>query len=138
MLAPPGGDLRVMTSSSESMRVVELVELQSQEGPCRECFRSGQPVVAADLSADGVRWPPSAAVALGAGLRAAGAIPMRLRCQVIGALNLFRTGTASLITDDVDIAETLANLATIVILQHSAAIEAKSSMSTQPSAAQSS
>jgi GAF domain-containing protein len=124
MLAAPGGELRVMTSSSEAMRVVELFELQSQEGPCLDCFRSGQPVVNHDLSVEDGRWPRFATVALGAGFHAADAIPMRLRGQVIGALNLFRTETGSLTTDDVAIAQALADLATIAILQHRAALEA--------------
>ena len=34
MLAGPDGDLRVMASSSEAMRVLELFELQSEDGPC--------------------------------------------------------------------------------------------------------
>ena len=45
MLVAPDGELRVMTSSSEAMRVVELFELQSQEGPCLDCYRTGRPVV---------------------------------------------------------------------------------------------
>jgi GAF domain-containing protein len=124
MLAPPGGDLRVMTSSSEAMRVVELFELQSQEGPCLDCFRSGEPVVNQDLAVENFRWARFAPVALRAGFRAADAIPMRLRGQVIGALNLFRTETGSLTPDDVAIAQALADLATIAILQHRAATEA--------------
>ncbi len=123
MLASPDGELRVMTSSSEAMRVVELFEVQSQEGPCLDCFNSGQPVVNHDLSADDSRWPRFASVALGAGFRAADAIPMRLRGQVIGALNLFRTETGSLTTDDVAIAQALADVATIAILQHRAVLE---------------
>lgn len=123
MLAAPGGDLQLMTSSSEAMRIVELFELQSQEGPCLDCFRSGEPVVNHDLSVEDGRWPRFAAVALRAGFRAADAIPMRLRGQVIGALNLFRTEVGSLTADDVDIAQALADLATIAILQHRAAIE---------------
>jgi GAF domain-containing protein len=124
MLAAPGGDLQLMTSSSEAMRIVELFELQSQEGPCLDCFRSGEPVVNHDLSVENGRWPRFADVALRAGFRAADAIPMRLRGQVIGALNLFRTEVGSLTADDVDIAQALADLATIAILQHRAAVEA--------------
>jgi GAF domain-containing protein len=124
MLAPPRGDLRVMTSSSETMRIVELFELQSQEGPCLDCFRTGAPVVNHDLSVEDGRWPRFAAVARQAGFRAADAIPMRLRGYVVGALNLFRTEVGSLTADDVAIAQALADLATIAILQHRASIEA--------------
>lgn len=125
MLAPSGGELQVMTSSSEAMRVVELFELQSQEGPCLDCYRSGRPVVNQDLATMDGRWPRFAPVAVEAGFRAADAIPMRLRGQVIGALNLFRTETGSLTSEDVSAAQALADIATIAILQHRRAVEAQ-------------
>ena len=118
MLAAPGGELRAMTSSNEAMRVVELFELQSQEGPCLDCFQSGSAVVNQDLAALNGRWPHFAPVAVAAGFRAADAIPMRLRGTVIGALNLFRTEAGSLNDDDVAVAQALADVATIAILQH--------------------
>ena len=49
MLVAAEGDLRVIASSSEAMRIVELFELQSDEGPCVDCFRTGVPVVNQDL-----------------------------------------------------------------------------------------
>src|SRR5580765_7003860 len=89
MLAGPEGDLRVMASSSEAMRVLELFEVQSQEGPCLDCYRSGQPVVNQDLATVNGRWPKFAPEALAAGFRSVHALPMRLRGSVIGALNMF-------------------------------------------------
>lgn len=124
MLVAPDGELRAMTSSSEAMRVVELFELQSQEGPCLDAFRTGKPVVNHDLTVVDGRWPRFTAVALTAGFRATDAIPMRLRRQVIGALNLFRTEPDSLDADDVMVAQALADVATIAILQHRTALEA--------------
>jgi GAF domain-containing protein len=123
MLADPDGQLRAMTSSSEAMRVVELFELQSQEGPCLDCFNSGQPVVNQDLRAVNGRWPRFATVAVSAGFISADAIPMRLRRQVIGALNLFRSEPGSMSDDDVMVAQALADIATIAILQHRLVIE---------------
>lgn len=125
MLADAEGQLRAMTSSNEAMRVVELFETQSQEGPCLDCFRSGQPVVNQDLRSVDGRWPRFAPVAVKAGFLAADAIPMRLRGQIIGALNLFRTETGSLGPDDVAAAQALADIATIAILQNRTAVEAK-------------
>src|SRR5829696_9977585 len=57
MLVAPEGDLRVMASSSEAMRVLELFELQAQEGPCLDCYREAQPVMTDDLEAATTRWP---------------------------------------------------------------------------------
>jgi len=89
MLAGPDGELRVMASSSEAMRLLELFELQAREGPCLDCYRSGETVVGTDLASAGRRWPSFAAVALAAGFGSVHALPLRLRGTVIGALNLF-------------------------------------------------
>ncbi len=89
MLVGPDGDLRVMASSSETMRLLELFELQSEEGPCLDCYRSGQPSRIEDLAAVDGRWPRFAAEALAAGFHSVHALPLRLRSAVIGALNLF-------------------------------------------------
>jgi GAF domain-containing protein len=125
MLTDAQGRLQLMTSSSDAMRVVELFELQSEEGPCLDCFRSGQPIVNNDLRALDGRWTRFTPVAVDAGFLAADAIPMRLRGQVIGALNLFRTEPGAIGDDDVLIAQALADVATIAILQDRAAIEAR-------------
>lgn len=117
MLVDSGGTLRATASSSEVMRVVELFELQSDEGPCLDCFHTGQAVVTDDLAALDGRWPNFTPVAIAAGFRSADAIPMRLRDQVVGALNLFSAVPGSLRHPDVFVAQALADIATIAILQ---------------------
>ena len=99
MLVAPEGDLRVITSSSETMRMVELFELQSREGPCLDCYLSGEVVANGDLAVDDGGWLQFTPVALAAGFRAVDAVPMRLRRQVIGALNLFHTEPSPLSDD---------------------------------------
>jgi GAF domain-containing protein len=123
MLAAPEGDLRLMASSSEEMRLVELFELQSQEGPCPEAYRTGEPVLNDNLAMDSGRWPRFGPVALEAGFRSVHAIPMRLRGLTIGVLNLFRTTEGALGESDLIAAQAMAAVATIAILQHRAAIE---------------
>ena len=125
MLVAPDGDLRVLASSSDAMRVLELFELQAQEGPCLDCYRTGQPVVNPDLAKVGGRWPRFAAEAVAAGFRSAYALPMRLRGVVIGALNLFHVEPGEMRQADVDAAQALADVATIAIFQHRAALEAQ-------------
>lgn len=125
MLLAPEGDLRLAASSSEAMRVVELFELQSQEGPCLDCYRTGEPVVNQDLAIVNGRWPNFAPVALEAGFRSVHALPLRLRGQVIGAVNLFRTDERAMHSVDILAGQALADMATITILQHRAAVESQ-------------
>ena len=124
MLAAPEGDLRVVASSSEGMRLVELFELQSQEGPCPDCYRTGEPTLSEDLATQGEQWPQFGPVALEAGFKSVLALPMRLRGVTIGALNLFRADKGALDEADVVAARALADVATIGILQHRAALQA--------------
>ena len=125
ILVASEGHLRVMASSSEAMRVLELFELQSEEGPCMDCFRSGLPVINQDLALVDGRWPRFAPEALEAGFHSAHALPMRLRGTIIGALNLFRAEPGELDEADLLAAQAFADVATIAILQYRAAHEAQ-------------
>jgi GAF domain-containing protein len=125
MLVSPDGELRVVGSSSDTMRVLELFELQAEEGPCPECFRTGAPIASARFSATDARWPRFAPRAVEAGFQSVHALPMRLNGQTIGALNLFRAGEGSLPDADVLAAQSFADVATIAILQRRAAAEAQ-------------
>jgi hypothetical protein len=125
MLVAPEGDLRVMASSSDAMRMLELFELQAQEGPCLDSYRTGLPVVNQDLNTVNGRWPRFASEALDAGFHSVHALPMRLRGNIIGALNLFRADRGEMEPADVLVAQAFADVATITILQHRAALEAQ-------------
>jgi transcriptional regulator with GAF, ATPase, and Fis domain len=116
LLADPRGDLRVVAASSEAARMLELFQLQNDEGPCLECFRAGQPVHAVDLAAAAHRWPRFVPAAQQAGFAAVQALPMRLREQVIGALNLFRANPGALPPADIRVGQALADVATISLL----------------------
>ena len=124
MLAAPDGDLRLMAFSSEAARLLELFELQSQEGPCLDCYRAGAPIGSEDLAAE-QRWPRFAPVALQAGFLAVHALPMRLRGTVIGALNLFHVDPGDMRPADRTAAQALADVATIAILQHRVVLESQ-------------
>ncbi|HET9770320.1 MAG TPA: GAF and ANTAR domain-containing protein [Acidimicrobiia bacterium] len=118
MLVGAGGALQLLASSSERMRLLELFELQRDEGPCPDCYRSGEPVVAADLRQATERWPTFAAEALRTDFQAVHALPMRVRRDTIGALNLFRNTVGTLSEADLRAARALADVATLSILQH--------------------
>jgi transcriptional regulator with GAF, ATPase, and Fis domain len=115
LLADQRGELRVVAASSEAARVLELFQLQNDQGPCLDCFRSGRPVTATDLGAD-QRWPRFADAAARAGFTAVQALPMRLREQVIGALNLFRAAPGVFDPMNVRVGQALADVATIGLL----------------------
>ena len=115
LLADPRGELRVVAASSEAARLLELFQIQDDQGPCLDCFRSGEPVEA-DLTTAAHRWPRFAAAAQDAGFAAVQALPMRLREQVIGALNLFRATPGAFSAEDVQIGQALADVATISLL----------------------
>ena len=117
VLADPRGELRMAAASSEAAELIELFQIQNDQGPCLDCFRTGQRVTAADLSGPGQRWPEFAAAAAAAGFRTVEALPMRLRGQVIGALNLFRGGTGPFEPADLRVGQALADVATIGLLQ---------------------
>lgn len=123
MLADAEGVLRVAASSSHAMELLELFEIQHDDGPCVDCYRTKLPIREHDLQKASARWPRFAPEALGAGFTSAYALPMRLRDSVIGSLNLLRAEPGEIAGDDLIVAQALADVATIGLLQHRAANE---------------
>jgi GAF domain-containing protein len=117
LLTDPHGQLQYMASSSNSVKLLELFQLQYQEGPCLDCFRTGTAVVNSNLHQAGERWPLFAPRAVEAGFQSVHAFPLRHRQKVIGALNLFSTDVGDLKPTDVRIIQCLADIATIGLLQ---------------------
>jgi GAF domain-containing protein len=125
MLANPRGELTLVASSSEAMRLLEMFEIQSQEGPCVDAFRSGRPVEQEQLSAGTGRWPRFATLALDNGFHSAFALPLRLRDVTVGALNLFYAVETPMDESDAIVAKAFADLAAISVLQHRAVTQAR-------------
>jgi GAF domain-containing protein len=120
LLSNPKGQLQYVASSSESIKLLELFQLQYREGPCLDCFISGEAVVNAELETAGDRWPHFAPTAVAAGYRSVHAFPLRHQRKVIGALNLFSTDPGGFEPQDARIVQALADIATIGILQERA------------------
>lgn len=117
--------VRFMAASNQSGKMLELLQIQNDEGPCLDCLTTGTPVVNADLAHAGDRWPVFAPRAIEAGFQSVHAFPMRLRNQVIGALNLFGTEDARFEPDEVRVVQALADVATIAILHERNLIQAE-------------
>jgi GAF domain-containing protein len=120
LLADALDQLRLMAATTEQARELELFQLQSDEGPCMDCYATGQPVSVADLQASTARWPQFVPAALDAGFASVHAVPMRAAGIVLGALNLFGTEPGELTEADQLVAQTLAHIACVAILQEHA------------------
>ncbi|MGZ4690080.1 MAG: ANTAR domain-containing protein [Acidimicrobiia bacterium] len=125
MVAEAPGAVQVVASSSHEMHLLELFEVQHDQGPCLDCYRTGEPIECPDLNVALDRWPTFAPEALAAGFSSVHALPMRLRSEVIGSLNLLVRPPGGLHPSDLTAAQALADVATISILQHRAAEEAR-------------
>jgi transcriptional regulator with GAF, ATPase, and Fis domain len=117
--------LRLVASTSEAIGTVELFQLQNDEGPCLDSFRTRRPVLVPDLSAQRERWPTFAPFALDAGFRAVSAFPLRLRARALGALNLFGSEPHGMRPAERSAAQALADVATIALLQYRAVRDAE-------------
>ena len=125
MLASPAGRLGLAASSSEAMRLLELFELQAEEGPCLDAFRTGERVGPEGLEAGAGHWPSFSAAAVDAGFWSACALPLRLRDVTLGALNLLSVDPAAVTEPDIIVARAFADLAALSIVQHRVSIEAQ-------------
>jgi GAF domain-containing protein len=120
LLADQRGNLRFMAASDEKARILEIFQVQISEGPCFDAFRTGEPVINADLRNAADRWPGFIDHALTAGFRSVHAFPMRVRQETIGALNVFGNTIGSLDDTDVQIVQALTDVAAIGLLQERA------------------
>ncbi|MDT5066320.1 MAG: hypothetical protein QOK02_2475, partial [Mycobacterium sp.] len=120
LLAGPRQDLHLMAATSKKSRELELFQLQADEGPCLDCFATGQPVLAPDLRIEQTRWPRFVAAATDAGYVSVHAVPLRAAGIVLGALGLFGARVGALSEADLLVARTLAHVASVALLhEHS-------------------
>jgi GAF domain-containing protein len=120
LLADPMQKLRLLAATSERAGELELFQLQADEGPCVDCYATGQPVSVAELQTATARWPRFVPAALEGGFASVHAVPMRAAGTVLGALGLFGTRPGALNDADLLVAQTLAHIASVAILQERA------------------
>jgi transcriptional regulator with GAF, ATPase, and Fis domain len=125
MLLDAEGELRLAASSSEATRVLELFELQGQQGPSFDAFQTGQPVEHENLQLKSGPWPAFSEMAELAGFRSVFALPLRLRDRTIGALSLFGVEETPVDESNVVMARAFADVATISVIQYQEEFEAE-------------
>jgi GAF domain-containing protein len=119
LLADDTARLRVIGASTEQIQLLELFQIQNDQGPCLDCFNSGTVVLNDDLVSDSP-WPEFAAESVRAGFPSVCAVPLRLNDEILGCLNLFMSEPVPLSDADVAIAQALADVASIAIMQDQA------------------
>jgi GAF domain-containing protein len=120
VLADHQDRVRFLASSNEEARILELFTVQDDDGPALDAITGGRPVVNGELGEATLRWPIFTPAARAAGLQSAHAFPMRLRDETIGALTIFDRNRSHFDLDDVRLAQTLADVATIALIQERA------------------
>ncbi len=116
LLPNAAGELEVAASTNERSRLISLLQLGEGEGPCVEAYRTGRLITVDDIASTYARWPSFAIAAAETGYASMHAIPLRLRKETIGSLNLFRDRTGGFSENDAVAAQALADVATIGIL----------------------
>jgi GAF domain-containing protein len=116
LLADARGDLEVVASTSEASRLVEMMQLSAEEGPCIDSFRSGRRVSVPDIETSKDEWWQFRGSALAQGFRSMDALPLRLRDATIGTLNLLRSAPGAAPEESISAAQAFADVATIGIL----------------------
>lgn len=122
VLADSKHRLQAMAATSDSCALLEQSQIENGTGPCIEAFTSGEVVTIDDIERS-FRWADFRSVALDSGYRAVHAVPLRLRTEIIGALNLFSKEPGALTGQDAMVAQALADVATIAIIQYRSASE---------------
>lgn len=123
LLADGEGRLRVIGASTEQIQLLELFQVQNDEGPCLDCFRTGEVVLHSDLDSNSP-WPRFSAECTEAGFASVCAVPLRLNAHTLGALNMFMSASGGLTTTDVALSQALADVASIAIMQDQATRDA--------------
>ncbi|MDP2293530.1 MAG: GAF and ANTAR domain-containing protein [Actinomycetota bacterium] len=123
LLADEEGHLRVIGASTEQVQLLELFQIQNDQGPCLDCYHTGVVVAQADLRATSP-WPEFAAESVAAGFPSVCAVPLRLKSVILGCLNLFMSEAVELSEADLALAQALADVASIAMIQDQASRDA--------------
>jgi GAF domain-containing protein len=118
VLGDPVARLELVAASRDDVREVEAFVVEMGEGPCIDAFREARPVSCDDLAGADPPWPRFAARALEAGFRAVRSVPLRLRGDVVGTINLFRCEPGFSEASEVRVVQVFAGAATVAVLEY--------------------
>ena len=117
VLADGDGRQALTAFSSAQAESLDDLQFRTRRGPCWDCMTTGAVQSVTDIAAQAVRWPQFATLATQQGFRSVHAVPLRMRLQTIGSLSLYRTTPGELAEDDRRVAQALADLAMIRVMQ---------------------
>jgi hypothetical protein len=123
LLADGRGALHMAAASSERTQQLELFQIQRDEGPCLDCYHGHVAISVPDLEAEQERWPQFSRAALDTGFKSVHAVPMQLRGNVLGGLGLFGDSVGQLNDSDLDLAQALAHVACVAIVNEKSAAD---------------
>lgn len=130
LLRDEAGDLQVATASDETARKVEELEAALREGPCTTSMTSGEQVLEPDLEQAAERYPRFVPAALAIGVRSIHGLPLTVRLEQIGALNLISGAPVALGAAQLADAQLLADVA-VSYLANRRVIEASTQLTRQ-------
>jgi len=119
VLSDGSGELDVAASTNENTALIELAQVRAGTGPCVECYVTGRPVFASEIGSR-PDWEEFDRLAATQGFQSVHSVPLRLRETIIGALTMYWGQPNTLSATDATIAQSLADVATISILQERA------------------
>lgn len=124
MLADENNRLVAVAASDERTHSLELLSMQHAEGPCPEAYRTGKRLqTATDDVLD--RWPSFARSVREQGHDWICGVPLRHGNETLGALNLFRAGADPLPETQLRVAQALADVVTVSLLQRRETAQAR-------------
>lgn len=118
LLLDPHGNLAAAAPSAQREKLMALFSTGADSGFWADILQSGTAVHCTELHSEPARWPSFTTAAEKCGFKALHALPMRLRERTIGVLILLSSEPGGADSDDLALAQALADIATIGILQH--------------------
>ncbi|MFH8487756.1 GAF and ANTAR domain-containing protein [Streptomyces longisporoflavus] len=118
LMSDARGKLRTMAVSDGRAGLLELIQLQTGQGPCVDAWRSHRQITVPRLADEAERWPAFVPLALASGYHAAYAVPIRAHRQTVGAVNLLLEEPGEeLDADDVALVQALADVTAVSVVR---------------------